>query len=106
VVPVLLMAQWIKDSHVGLCVLSTQLKATFGQCRMLSSSKGYCGGGHRSSFYLNNGYTFLKGIDERFVVPKAFLRTGRNEMEHGEKRSKTTAKISVCVACGNSALIF
>jgi len=30
VVPVLLMDQWIKDSHVGLCVLSTQLKATFG----------------------------------------------------------------------------
>ena len=35
------------------------------------------------------------GIDERFAVPKAFLRTG-----------KTTAKISACVACGNSVLIF
>ena len=33
------MAQWIKDSHVGLCVLSTQLKATFGA--ISNSVEGY-----------------------------------------------------------------
>jgi len=37
---------------------------------------------------------FFNGIDERFAVPKALLRTG-----------KTTAKISACVARGNSVLI-